>query len=449
MKSDAEQEQRLRERCERDGKQLVRIERELDVSGGTALSKRHGLRRAVESIEAGEADEIMAVYFDRLYRSLKVQAEVSERVEAKGGKVIALDFGEIRNGTASEWVSASVLGMLAEYQRRSTKERTDGLRASKVAEGKMIWPKPPLGILLNDDRTMRIDESLRAVIRDAFELRAEGASKQAVRDLLARHGQLRTIRGVDAMLGQALYMGELRFGKLVNPRPFGDVEPIVDRLTWDKVQAMRTTSGRAAKSELLLARQGVLRCDGCGCKMVAGGAWTSWTNSDGQAKRTRYAFYKCPGAIDCPAPSSISAPNVEAFVVELVKATLSDAEERESAVREAMSARAGADAAARDYERGSRRLLLADIDDNEAARLLSELRAERDEREHEARRLERDSALAVSVNAAHDWDVLTLDERRGLVRATVASVRVRRGRASVAERCVAETFAQQSARRTA
>ena len=35
-----------------------------------------GLLRAIEMVEAGEADHIVVAYFDRLVRSLKVQLEV-------------------------------------------------------------------------------------------------------------------------------------------------------------------------------------------------------------------------------------------------------------------------------------------------------------------------------------------------------------------------------------
>ena len=60
------------------------------MSGKTALDDRKGLREAIEAVEAGEADVIVTAYFDRLVRSLKVQAEVVQRVERAGGKVLTL-----------------------------------------------------------------------------------------------------------------------------------------------------------------------------------------------------------------------------------------------------------------------------------------------------------------------------------------------------------------------
>jgi DNA invertase Pin-like site-specific DNA recombinase len=47
------------------------------VSGGTPLEHRDKLRRAVEAVEAGDADVIVVAYFDRLVRSLRVQARSS------------------------------------------------------------------------------------------------------------------------------------------------------------------------------------------------------------------------------------------------------------------------------------------------------------------------------------------------------------------------------------
>src|SRR5215216_6000528 len=44
--SPSEQAERIRSACERDGLELIKTVEELDVSGGTPLLRRHGLRRA-------------------------------------------------------------------------------------------------------------------------------------------------------------------------------------------------------------------------------------------------------------------------------------------------------------------------------------------------------------------------------------------------------------------
>src|SRR5205823_8042791 len=93
---------RISDACARERYRLIDSLEELDVSGGLPLAERPGLRRAVEAVEAGRADVIMVAYFDRLMRSLKVQQEVVDRVEAAGGEVLTVDFGKLTNGTAVE-----------------------------------------------------------------------------------------------------------------------------------------------------------------------------------------------------------------------------------------------------------------------------------------------------------------------------------------------------------
>ena len=101
------------------------------------LEKRPGLRRAVEMVEAGEADVVVVAYFDRLVRSLAVQAEVVERVERAGGAILAVDVGEVRPTRPPGGLSATMLGPVAEYHRRITAERTaarsDARRGSRCA----------------------------------------------------------------------------------------------------------------------------------------------------------------------------------------------------------------------------------------------------------------------------------------------------------------------------
>src|SRR5687767_1725525 len=50
--SPSEQRERIEAACERDGLELVDVVQELDTSGGAALARRPGLRRAVEMVEA-------------------------------------------------------------------------------------------------------------------------------------------------------------------------------------------------------------------------------------------------------------------------------------------------------------------------------------------------------------------------------------------------------------
>ena len=410
-----EQRERIELACERDGLVLTAVHDEPDVSGGAALEKRPGLRRAVAAVEAGDADVIVAAYFDRLVRSLTVQAEVVQRVEAAGGKILALDTGQLTNGSAGSWLSGTMLGAVAEYHRRSTSERTADSVRQAVARGVPPFPNIPPGLRRLENGRLELDPVAAPIVREAFRLRAEGATVMEVRAYLAEHGIRRSFHGVYALLGNRMLVGELRFG---NEVPNLDAFPaVVDRETFERVQRVRVSRGRRPKSKRLLARLGVLRCATCGARMAI-----STTRKGAKL----HAYYRCPTNADCPRPVTIAADIADRVVVEAVQEALRGIEGR-AGIGE------GIDTAAREFERAqgaldaSIRTLGSFMDEPVARERLEELRRERDEARDHLDALSAAQAPAVTVTAG-DWDLLTLDERRTLIRAVVASATVAPGR---------------------
>jgi hypothetical protein len=123
---------------------------------------------------------------------------------------------------------------------------------------------------------------------------------------------------------------------------------------------------------------------------------------------------------------AISAEVVEGTVVETVRAALKDAEGRASAEHNAREAALARDRAQADL--GAAIRAFAGFEDEQAARdRLVELRAARDRAQERVDRLGGDRAV-VTINAADDWDRLSLDAQRALIRATVESVTVAPGR---------------------
>jgi ThiF family/Resolvase, N terminal domain len=71
----------------RAGVRELRLHDSATVTPGVLVRQLSpGLLKAIELVEAGEADHIVVAYFDRLVRSLRVQLEVIERVERAGGR---------------------------------------------------------------------------------------------------------------------------------------------------------------------------------------------------------------------------------------------------------------------------------------------------------------------------------------------------------------------------
>lgn len=408
--SPADQRRRLSDACRRDDLTLAHVVEEIDISGGLALDKRHGLREAIEAVEAGQVQVVVVAYFDRLFRSIRVQAEVVSRVEAAGGEVLALDFGRISEETAAQWLSGTVMGAFGEYFRRSAAEKGRAAQVDAISRGVPTFPTLPPGLEKGEDGRLRHTSDAETVVR-AFELRAEGATIAEVRRFLGECGIPLTYRRTQGLFSNRLLTGELKFGDLVNPRA---VKPVVDRELFNRVQRVSVPRGRKPKSDRLLARLGVLRCGTCGGRLVVG------TVRDGS-----YPFYRCTPTGDCPERVTISARKAEAAVISAVKAALADVEGRASLESRARRAEAEADEAQKRLDSAIR--AFADFSDEVAAQeTLATLKAERDAKVEAVEQL---GGKATSITfTGSDWDRLTLAEQRDLIRATVERVDVAPGR---------------------
>src|SRR5215471_9351368 len=245
---------------------IVREFQEFDVSAHrTPLAKRKGLLPAIELIERAGADILVVAYFDRLVRNMRIQGEVIDRVEAAGGRVVAIDVGEISNATAAKWFEGQIHGLVAEHYARVIGEKTAAAIKDAIARGVPVFPNLPPGYVRADDGRLVVVETERPHIVRVFEMRRDGASLSRCRAYLREHGIERSYRGTQTMFSNRLYLGEIHFGKLVNLNAH---EPLVDRELWLQARDRREPRGRPAKSDRLLARLGVLVCGSCGSRLT-------------------------------------------------------------------------------------------------------------------------------------------------------------------------------------
>ena len=230
-----------------------------------------------------------------------------------------------------------------------------------------------------------------------------------------------TYSGTYALLRSKVVLGEIHHGKY-EPN-LSAHEAIVDRDLWDAVQRTRVPSGRKPKSERLLARLGVLRCGSCGSRL-AGSTATGATSAGGGGGK-KYPIYRC-GEKTCPRPVSISATVVERAVVAEVRAAIASMQGRASAEDDAQRAEQTAQRTQADLD-AAIRAFSGLQDEPVALQRLRELREARDTARGRADEL-RGLSTAFTISGSTDWDILTLEERRAVVRAVVARVVVSPGR---------------------
>ena len=215
----AQQVARIEEACERDGLDWSTSSPSRTCPGGTPLSKRAGLRRAIEAVEAGEANVIIGAYFDRLMRSLKVQAELVERVE-RGGRAGARAGHRAADKRQRRPVAQrDMLGAVAEYHSRTTAERTAGAIQAAIDRGVPPWPRVTPGYRRRDDGTYEPTEHRR---RGRRRLRAarRGRDVGEVRERLQAQGVELSYAATTRLLSNRAVLGEIHYGELP-PEPRG------------------------------------------------------------------------------------------------------------------------------------------------------------------------------------------------------------------------------------
>lgn len=335
-----------------------------------------------------------------------------ERVEAADGQVLAVDVGRVTNGSAGQCLSATMLGAVSEYHRRNTKQWLSEVQERAVARGALPWSRTPLGYRRLEDGTLQVEPDEAALIVRAFEVRAEGASITQIREMLKSHGVERSHRGVQVMLANRVYLGEVRFGELVN---LDAHEPIVSRDLFARVQRMVIPRGRQPKSEYLLARLGILRCASCGARLSA----------MQMPQQGGYRVYRHTSTTDCPHKVTVAAEMVERAVVDAVRSALADVEGRASAEQNVRQALQSLERAQEQLDAATR--ALSDWTDPVAVERLRALRDERDAAQERVDRLG-GSRSEVTVPIAADWERLTLHEQRAFVRLVIDRVDIAPGR---------------------
>jgi hypothetical protein len=398
----------------------------MKISGDALLEDRPGLSRAVAAVTTGSADIIVADTTERLWWNHEVRAQVLRLVEAAGGSVWSCDQGLLSNGNASEEFTGTVRTAADRFSRQQNAEKSRRAVQRAIDRGVAPWPNVPPGYERDEDGVPyqpHADE--RGTVLDAFELRDGGATVDEVRTFLRAHGIERSYHGVGAMLSSRVYLGEIHFGDYTpNLAAHTAIVPLE---LWRRVQRISVPRGRKPKSDRLLARLGVLRCGTCDSRMVVG-----------SSNNSAYWIYRCPPTGDCERRVTISADIVEKIVVDAVKRVLADAEGRASVESNTREAELALERAQANLEAGIR--AFTGLEDESAARdRLVELAAVRDGAVERLEHLGGHRAV-VTINAADDWDRLSLDARRALIRATVERARVSPGRG--ADRVTVELFGE-------
>jgi site-specific DNA recombinase len=294
-----------------------------------ANTDRPAFQQLLADIEAGKVDVVAVYKIDRLSRSLLDFTQLLETFRRRNVAFVSVTQS-FDTSTPMGRMVVSLLATFAQFERETTSERVRDKMLATRRRGMWSGGRPALGydvverkLVVNAQEAERVREifamylDMGSLLAVSYELAARG---WATKSWTSKRGAVVggtpfTKNSVHDLLRNCLYVGKIRCGsELVEALH----TPIIERATWDEVQA-RLASGAATprgwrpptRNGAVL--RGLLRCS-CGSSMIH--------HSARRHGRT-YSFYVCSralklGAKACPG-SRAPMGELEAFVIDRVR----------------------------------------------------------------------------------------------------------------------------------
>ena len=253
--------------AERAGWEVVGSFDDLDISGTKDLRKRPGLASALEAIEAGEADVLLAAKIDRVARSVITFNEVVRRLDDAGGALVSVAEGLDFSSPAGRMV-ANVLATFAQFESETIGARVASAKRHLKEAGKWPGGRRPFGWSpvpheSGKGYTLALDAKEGPVLREMAARVLDGEPVAAIAADLNR-------RGISTVLGKA-WVGETVRKALVKRTVMGEggAEALLDERTFAKLlrRLERGAPRRTVDRDPPLIPPEVLTCGACGAPM--------------------------------------------------------------------------------------------------------------------------------------------------------------------------------------
>jgi site-specific DNA recombinase len=305
-------------------------------SGGNL--DRPAYNELMKDIEAREIDCVIVYKADRLSRSLFDFAQTMKAFDASGVSFVSVTQ-QFNTTNSMGRLTLNILLSFAQFEREIISERISDKIAAQRQKGLWCGGQQVLGYDVDRSSTspkLVVNAQEAEMVREIFESYLSLQSLLPVvqkldqlgwtnKTWLTRKGRYKGGRPFDkcslhALLTNVIYAGKIRHKDQIYA---GQHEPIIEQKVFDAVQLQLKEHGRG-KGQRLTNRhnallKGLLYCPTCGYAMV---------HCPTKKKSKVYRYYVCQTAIkrghsQC-LTGSISAPPIEAAVIESLRCIVND-----------------------------------------------------------------------------------------------------------------------------
>ena len=274
--------------CEQQGYEIVDRYIDRATSAFKDTDKRTEFQRMIRDSEKQLWDAVVVYKLDRFARNRYDSATYKARLKKNGVRVISATEN-ISDNPEGVILEAVLEGMAEFYSKELSQKITRGMFES-ANKCHSIGGHVPLGYRI-EDKKLVIEEAGAAIVREAFEMYANGATVAEICDIFNNRGY-KTAKGAEfnknsfrSMFKNERYIGIYKYKDL---RIEGGVPAIVDKDIFDIVQKRLGKNAEApsrgkAKVDYLLSQK--LFCGHCESLMTG----ESGTGKSGN----KYNYYTC------------------------------------------------------------------------------------------------------------------------------------------------------------
>jgi len=260
----ARQEEDCRAYVERIDAKLVSVWIDNDVSAFSGR-KRPGYIAACEALDAGTIDTLVVWHPDRLHRSPAELEDFVALVERVGAQVRTVTAGDFDLATPEGRLVARITGAVArkesEDKSRRLRRKQVELRENGKPAGRLGYPYKA-GAEVDTERAEIVRELARRIIDgESLTSLAKELNERNVPTSLGgkwTHTTLRVTMSAPSLAGLVTHKGRI-VGN-------GVWEPVLDRITWERVRAAIGARPRGGTATYLLSN--IARCALCGNGMT-------------------------------------------------------------------------------------------------------------------------------------------------------------------------------------
>jgi DNA invertase Pin-like site-specific DNA recombinase len=282
---------------------------------------RPALQRLLRDVEAGRVDAVVCYKIDRLSRSLADFVKLIDIFERHDVTFVSITQ-QFNTTTSMGRLTLNILLSFAQFERELAGERIRDKFLASRKRGLWMGGHPPLGYDVQE-RKLVVNEAEVALVRHIFERFLQvGSATKLVQELNAAGHRTKRGKPFDKsqlyrVIGNRTYVGEVEHKGVPYP---GAHQAVVDRATWDKVQAILAQNRHRRASRTRAATTALLK------GLLFGPDDKAMAPSHTRRRGKLYRFYRTATSLklshgECPI-RAVPAGEVEAAVINQLRALL-------------------------------------------------------------------------------------------------------------------------------